>query len=837
METGFVPPMANGGAMPPGMPMPGMMQPQWQPQPMPKPPQRPRYKRPDWMTDEYLTTKFSAWSTELTSHWGEWQTDARQCYDVTAGRQWDKEAFDDAIEKEITPVSINKVDSTVSAICGSEMTNRHEVRYYPRETSTKGPDGQRSDIVVNEILTAAAEWTRDECDAADEESEAFRDCIICGIGVTETRMDYEMDTEGVAIVSRVDPLEMGIGCALRPNAVDARYIRRVRGFSKDEAREKFNITEGNQRPTGSSEKVHSNNAGEAYTHGTGEGGKKSEVWVTEWQWFEMEKVYKVVDPSTNELIELNEEQFQKAMSFLPDLDSASHKVRRYYRAFQAGDQIIECTPLPDEEFTYKFITGKWDRNRSVWYGVVKALVDPQRLLNKQVSQIQRIIDTNAKGGLLAESNVFEDLEQAKEDWAASDTIVEVAEGALKEGRVIPKPMSSYPAGIDKLLMVAMEAVPGTSGVNNEMLGLIDREQAGVVDVQRKEAAYGVLKAFFNALRRYRKLHGRHLLKLIQRYMTDGRLIRIIGRQGNVQYLPLARQPDTARYDCIVDEAPTGPNQKDKVFQYLTMLGPMLARMNLPPQVMMKFLEFSPLPSALVSEIMQEFQKIPPQPNPEEEKAKGVAAKAQADMQRLQVETQIEQQRLQLEAQQASMRMQADMQKMQAENQKLMVENEWVKLEMQKVAMQQRSDAEEAAIRARETAMREQNDTAKINADIEKMQLETAIKREELAIKREELNLKKMDLELRGRELDVTVSMDAAKMKQESDHRILDREAKERESQMSASAGATPKQASDRTSDAVGKGLEATGKGLEALAQVIGRPKTLIRPDGSKSRIE
>lgn len=644
------PPMAPGMAM-------------QAPEPPPPPEPDPRawakaWKRPEEWTDDFLLTKFTGWDKADNAHWQDWKDEARVNYDMVAGRQLPDDAKAANEEAGLVSITINKIDATVSAVSGSEMTNQQETKFYPRETSTRGPDGRLQDVAVNELLTGAADYVREESDQSDEESEAFRDTLICGLGVTEGRMDYDLDPDGMAVVERCDPIEFRIQAgAQRPNAADATRIAREKPFSKEDAKSRFGVEEGGKQPSWQKGK-HDNNPGQAYKGGgTEEASNADDVWICEYQWWELEKLHKVQNPLNGQIEELTEAEFAQIIQLMPELEanSASLRVRRYYRAFRCGDQILEVTPLPDEEFTYKFITGKFDRNKKVWYGLVRAMVDPQRLLNKQISQTQRIVDTNAKGGLLAEVDAFEDPQEAEANWAASDTIVWTKAGKLQAGAVMPKPIAPTPAGIDKLLMIANEAIPSTSGVNAEMLGIVDRQQAGVVDVARKEAAYGVLQAFFRGLKRYRKQRGRHTLKLITRYMSDQRLIRINGRNGSIQYLPLVRQPSTAKFDVIVDDSPTGPNQKEKVMQWLLMFGgPLLAKMNVPPQVMMKFMEYSPLPSALVAEIQQMMAQMPPAPDPN-------AQKLQADMQMGQAKLAMEGQRAQADAQLAQAQAAADMQ--------------------------------------------------------------------------------------------------------------------------------------------------------------------------------
>lgn len=649
-----------------------------------------------------LIRKFNAWDKAIqSSSQGAWREEALDCYAMVAGDQVkddDKRAAEDA---GILYAQLNKIDSTVSAICGSEITNRQEVRYYPRQASNESAQ-------KNEILTAAAEWVRDECDAGDEESEAFRDCIICGMGWTETRMSYDEDPDGMPVTERVDALEMAWDpSARRPNLTDSRYRRRKRRFSKDEAAERFGIDPemyGTGRDKEASGPTHNADPEEAYQGKSEPELRRDEIEITEYQWYELEPRVRYMDPQTGQLEEIGEEAYARVAPVLAQLgapEGVPFRGRCYYRAFRIADAIIgEPEKLPEEQFTLNCVTGKLDRNKGIWYGVVRAMRDPQRLLNKQVTQLQRIIDVTAKGGLIAESDAFEDPEQAKQDWSASDTIIWAKPGAVKNGAIIPKPVGQYPSAIDKMLAVTMELVPGISGVNNEMLGVIDREQAGVVEWQRKEAAYGVLKVFFNALRRYRRQQGRLLLKLITKYMSDGRLVRVMGQLGDVRYVQLAKQPDTLKYDVIVDEAPAGPNQKERTMLFLMSPVGMQIAKTMPPQMQAKLMEYTPLPASLVAEMQQMIAQIPPQQDP----------KVVAMQQKMQMDAQRDQQQQILDAQNAE----RDFQLRQAET-----------------AAQLQSDQERARIEADQKARE-----AMMDAAIKRMEAEgnLRIQQQEMAFK-------------------------------------------------------------------------------------------------------
>jgi hypothetical protein len=55
------------------------------------------------------------------------------------------------------------------------------------------------------------------CKADRQQSRAFRDVVITGMGWTEAAIDYDEDPKGKYVENRVNPLEMGRDCNARDN--------------------------------------------------------------------------------------------------------------------------------------------------------------------------------------------------------------------------------------------------------------------------------------------------------------------------------------------------------------------------------------------------------------------------------------------------------------------------------------------------------------------------------------------------------------------------------------------------------------------------------------------
>lgn len=568
--------------------------------------------------DNYeIVSMVQEWYRLSKAHTEEWRQEAREMYDMVAGRQWSEADLDNLKNQRRPAITINRIARTINAIEGTQVNNRQETRYIPREMG---------DVKVNEMYTSAAEWVRDNCDAEDEESASFEDMLIAGMGWTDTAMNYEEDPDGMTEIGQVDPLRMYWDVsAHKRNLKDARWVMHLNHMSPDEVEERFpdvnieNISdkwdEGLDEEEGGSPREHVYPQ-DAYreTSAKSGAGKPKNIRVAQVQWASTKKMWRIGP----EAKVIDDEEAFAALK--PELDAKKIKyieqeTRVWKQVFIAGDEVLEegeC-PFPDGP-TLKCMTYKRDRNRRTFYGIVRDMTDPQRFGNKFFSQILDIMNKGAKGGIMAEKDAFDDPRKAEQNWAKPDGIIWLRPGAIAGGKVQEKPIVKLPAGLERLMQFALDGVHDVTGVNLEMLGMADREQAGILEHQRKQAGLTIIAPLFDALRSYRKEQGRVLLHFIKTYLSDGRLIRILGENGVQQYVPLMRQEDAGKYDIIVDEAPTSPNMKEKTFGVLSELLPTLLKMGvpLPPSV----LDYAPIPSKLSEEWKQMIEQAQGQANPE-----------------------------------------------------------------------------------------------------------------------------------------------------------------------------------------------------------------------------
>jgi hypothetical protein len=576
----------------------------------------------DKYTDSESLVKWINQQMKLSkSQTSDWREQVIEDYDFYSGEQWSQEDKSKLESQGRIPVVFNRVARTINAVSGLEVQNRQEVRYIPRETT----DNQLADY-----YSAIVKWARDQTDAEDEDSEAFQDALICGMGWTQTRLEYDVDPEGMIEVSRFDPGEAFWDChARKKNIVDTKWRARVkRYYSADEVRQVFPEYQGSEKPIpqwiDDQPKV-----GDGDPPGYRPGNNNSEtdkkaIEVVCFNYYDNETYYRVATPDG--VIELSEEKKKilEEHDLFNDLQSVKQKRRKYRIAYVCGDELLDLVESPVQTgFLFNCITGLRDRNTNTWFGLMRLMVDPQRWANKWLSQIMHILNSNAKGGLLAEKGAFENQRKAEDSWADPQAITWVKDGAIVNGKVKEKSMPAFPQGFAQLFDIAVQSISDTPGVNAELMGVVERNQPGVLEMTRKQAGVTMLGVFFDSLRRYRKEQGRVLADLVRDYISDGRKIRIIGPEGNPEVITLMKEAMAFNYDIVVDDAPNSPSMRDKVFQVLQALMPQLAALGIKPPA--EFIDYMPLPASLTTKWKEQMK---PNPMAEQIQQQGMALEFQ-----------------------------------------------------------------------------------------------------------------------------------------------------------------------------------------------------------------
>lgn len=583
----------------------------------------------------------------------EWRRKTKTWYDLIAGEQWD-DVDKMAMLDELRPtVTFNLLEKYVQAVSGLQKASPQKIEYYPREVK---------DADAGEMYTDLADWVRYQADAEDEESEAFIDLLVCGMGWIEHFIDTDRNPEGDIALRHIDPLFMYWDPnARKRNLADARWLLRVKPITREEL-EEFLETLGLeemipllvQTPEPSPVDESFPRANETnVTSGlymdddpTEQGELKYQLALMEYQYWKNEWVYTVTLP-TGSSREFRKGEFRRVKELL-DQNGIQYgmdrrKEKTYYRAFVLGRNLLDVHLSPYQKgFTYAAMTGKKDRNNGTFYGLTSTLEEPQKWVNKFFSEILHILNVQAKGGIIADINAFDDPGQAEKDWARPDALMWVDSLYDERGqpRVMPKPPPVYPNGTDRLMQFTMQLFPEISGINMEMMGLANREQAGVVEAQRKQASMTMLQWAFSSFRRYIAEHGRIIAYYIREYLSDGRIVRIDSDQGQ-KFLQLVRDESVMDFDVIVDEAPSSTNQKERTWVVLSQIIPMAAQLGvpIPPDI----LEYAPIPASLANKWRDYIREQGQQGAQQRQQMQQLAMQqAMAQLQGEQAETQLDQ---------------------------------------------------------------------------------------------------------------------------------------------------------------------------------------------------
>lgn len=575
------------------------------------------------------------WKKARTDH-ADWRKQAEEDFNFPAGHQWEEADLTKLKDQNRPVVTFNRCNPILSAILGMEANQRQQVSFNPRGNTDTG---------LSDAINFVAKWAREYGETEFEESQAFEDMLTCGMGWTNTYVDYDEDLDGKICQEMINPFQMEWDpSAKKRNLTDAGWKCYGKKMAPDEIKDRWpdaeiiwdedQLRDDNDDEDGKAD-AHESKP-EKYTDAAGnDGTNKDKVTVLQFQWFEKVPVYRVALPTSPQIFTMPREKYKKLEPYLTKQGAKSIEQyqKKYYEAFVFNDTLLEKKDCASQTgYTFKCLTGKRDKMRREWYGIVRLMKDPQRWANKFFSTFIDIIDANSKGGMLIEEGAVSDVRKFEEDWAKADSVIWMRQGAISGARIKEKPRADYPQAVDRLMQLAIQSIYDCTGMNMEMLGLADRAQPNVLEETRKKSAYTILAPFFDSLRAYRKEGGVILIEYIKNYLPINRIVEVL----EPEYKPYAqtiKNMDLAQMNIVVSESPQSDNHKMIVWAFISQIAPQLmkAGVPIPPEI----LDYSPLPAPLTEKWKGMIQKGSGQ-NPEQQK---MMQEMQQMIQKLQSENQ------------------------------------------------------------------------------------------------------------------------------------------------------------------------------------------------------
>lgn len=628
----------------------------------------------------------------------------------------------DAPKQRRIPVQFSVVQPYVEAVVGFMLQNRSKAKYIARV------EGQLERDFYSKSANAIKDYTMANARANQIETVQNRHVLVRGYGATETEMTYgegyaTRDPNGEIIV---DDVTRDIGwdpAARKPNLLDRKWDYYRKSYNIDDALKLFSDSEeldfeGDYDDMGPPYHFDPSNPPYDKSRITTDiqppyewdSKKDNTVWVYFYQWYEVEKFYRAnnplvnIDPALRGLSlarmqtiadEYNEEDSMftfdptaeeltfdskikgKLVEQFGDLiKPVSYNRKVFYKAVLSGKKVFKAfRSLSQQGFTTKFKTGKWDDFNKIWVGMVNSMMEPTEYYNKSLSELMFTIAANSKGGYMYEKGAIEKIREFERKVNKTDSSVEVAEGAISEGRIKEKKSPLATTGYENIIALAGQAIPDSVGLDPTFLGSSENKlETALLQRQRVRQFASTLAPYRDSEDAYLEEHARLLLDFMKVYAENnkGGLIRLLGEEGQQQFLRLSEDCFTAEYDIDIVEAPQTPEEKQEYAQIILGLADKYLSVGSPVAsvLTMTGLKYLPLEAAdkkmimdalqpkqdpQVAALMQENQQLKSEQNralvadlmasaqkkaADAQKAGADTAKSVAETQRIRTETQL-----------------------------------------------------------------------------------------------------------------------------------------------------------------------------------------------------
>ncbi len=271
----------------------------------------------------------------------------------------------------------------------------------------------------------------------------------------------------------------------------------------------------------------------------------------------------------------------------PPIDAVQRPIKRLYQAFTCYETLLskDESQLPlVKRVPYVPFRAMYDNKDKCWYGLLRSLLDLQKQHNVEQSAMIQLVQLMPKSSWMGPKGTFHNRRDWEQKLATPGAMLEYNGRIGKPEQIKP---DAIPRHLVEMAMSRPQAMREVSGVNVELTGARVGSDPGVVMEQRTKAALTVLAPLFDNFREAKKSIGMILLAYIQRFVTPGRRIRVIGdKPGDMQVIEMTLDMSVGRYDVTVEETNASVNDRTAALNILQTTLPMMLKsgMPMPPEI-------------------------------------------------------------------------------------------------------------------------------------------------------------------------------------------------------------------------------------------------------------
>lgn len=561
--------------------------------------------------------------------------------EMYAGKQWAD--GDSAANRTIRrpELTINLILTIISAVEGEERTDRQELKFYGN-----GEDDDSTAESLNLIL----KWIMQGCGGEFSLSAQFRDEAKIGQGWVVPEVDYFEDPEGkIKLVYVPDPEIFEDPLSKSPVADGDRYIHRVKQITEDELEARWPGKCAELKETMGGTLTDRETDGKGYrdiylvpndVDSPKLYSSTTKMWtITETWWFQIEEGWVYVNEQTGLLEEASDEEFQVmkkqredeiqaarmamlAQSMMPQpapvfmggqpmmaappppieipkpLEATRRPLKRFYQAFTCYKTLLEKNPSPLKRLKrliYVPARAFFDDANNEWFGLTRNIIDVQKQHNVETTIIVQLMQLMPKGNWMGPKGSFAN----KQEWQGKLGMTgQLLEYNPSRGKPEPVPTAPIPRHLIDMAFQRPQMMREISGVNVELTGQRQGNDAGVVMQQRTKAAKTVLSPLFDNYRHSKIELGKVLLAYIQTYVSVGRRIRVLGPK-RAQTVTMTEDMTIGQYDVTVEETNSDINDRIATLNILQTTLPQMMKAGIP--IPPSFVDLMPMPVHLRDE--------------------------------------------------------------------------------------------------------------------------------------------------------------------------------------------------------------------------------------------